>query len=62
LSAVLDDYVLNQACADADALTAAYGLDVPVHVNVSARRLARPDLHGVIDGRWGVTSSRRADW
>jgi len=33
LSAVLDDYVLNQACADADALTAAYGLDVPVHVN-----------------------------
>jgi diguanylate cyclase len=30
LSAVLEDYILNQACADADALTAAYGLDVPV--------------------------------
>jgi EAL domain-containing protein (putative c-di-GMP-specific phosphodiesterase class I) len=60
LSAVLDDYVLNQACADADALTAAYGVDVPVHVNVSARRLARPDLHAVIDWALGVTSSRRA--
>lgn len=62
LSAVLDDYVLNQACADADALTAAYGLDVPVHVNVWARRLTRPDLHAVIDWRLGVTSWRRADW
>jgi diguanylate cyclase len=61
LSAVLDDYVLNQACADADALTAAYGLDVPVHVNVSARRLTRPDLHAVIDwalGRYKLAASR----
>ena len=40
LTGVLEDFILNQACADADALTAAYGLDVPVHVNVSARRLA----------------------
>jgi hypothetical protein len=30
-------------------LTAAYGLDVPVHVNVSASRLVRPDLHAAID-------------
>jgi diguanylate cyclase len=53
LSAVLDDYILSRACADADALTAAYGLDVPVHVNVSARRLTRPDLHVVIDWALG---------
>lgn len=52
LSAVLDDYVLNQACADAEALTAAYGLDVPVHMNVSASRLVRPDLHAAFD--WAV--------
>jgi diguanylate cyclase len=61
LSAVLDDFILNQACADADVLTAAYGLDVPVHVNVSARRLARPDLHAVIDwalGRYKLAASR----
>lgn len=61
LSAVLDDYVLNQACADADALTAAYGLDVPVHVNVSAPRLTRPDLHAVVDwalGRYKLAASR----
>jgi EAL domain-containing protein (putative c-di-GMP-specific phosphodiesterase class I) len=60
LSAVLDDYVLNQSCADADVLTAAYGLDVPVHVNVSARRLTRPDLHAVIDWALGLTSLQRA--
>lgn len=61
LSAVLDDYILNQACADAEALTAAYGLDVPVHVNVSARRLRRPDLYAVIDwalGRYKLEASR----
>ncbi len=49
LTAVLDDFILNRACADADALTAAYGLDVPIHVNVSAHRLARPDLHAAIE-------------
>ena len=43
LTVVLEDFILNQACADAEALTAVYGLDVPVHVNVSASRLARPD-------------------
>jgi diguanylate cyclase len=49
LTGVLEDFILNQACADADALTAAYGLDVPVHVNISASRLTRPDLHAAID-------------
>jgi EAL domain-containing protein (putative c-di-GMP-specific phosphodiesterase class I) len=58
---VLADYVLNQACADADALTATYGLDVPVHVKVSARRLTRSDLHAVIAwalGHYKLTASR----
>jgi EAL domain-containing protein (putative c-di-GMP-specific phosphodiesterase class I) len=61
LTGVLDDFVLNQACADADALTAAYGLDVPVHVNVLARRLPRPDLYAAIDwalGRYKLAASR----
>ena len=61
LTSVLEDFILNQACADADALTAVYGLDVPVHVNVSANRLARPDLHAVIDwalGRYKLAASR----
>jgi EAL domain-containing protein (putative c-di-GMP-specific phosphodiesterase class I) len=61
LSAVLDDFVLNQACADADVLMAAYGLDVPVHVNVATRRLARPDLHAAIEWalhRYKLTASR----
>lgn len=49
LSAVLDDFVLNQACADAEALTAAYGLDVPVHVNIATARLGRPELHAAIE-------------
>jgi EAL domain-containing protein (putative c-di-GMP-specific phosphodiesterase class I) len=61
LTGVLEDFILSQACADADALTAVYGLDVPVHVNVSAARLARPDLHAVIDwalGRYKLAASR----
>jgi diguanylate cyclase len=37
-------------------VTAAYGLDVPVHVNASARRLTRPDLHVVID--WALKRYR----
>lgn len=49
LTGVLEDFLLNQACADTDALSAAYGLDIPVHVNVSASRLVRPDLHAAID-------------
>lgn len=61
LTGVLEDFLLNQACADPDALTAAYGLDVPVHVNVSASRLVRPDLHAAIDWalrRYKLAASR----
>ena len=61
LTSVLEDFILNQACADADALTAVYELDVPVHVNVSAGRLVRPDLHAAIDwalGRYKLAASR----
>jgi len=61
LTGVLEDFILNQACADAEALAAVYGLDVPVHVNVSAARLARPDLHAAIDwalGRYRLAASR----
>ena len=61
LTGVLEDFILSQACADADALTAVYGLDVPIHVNVSARRLARPDLHAAIDwalGRYKLAANR----
>src|SRR4029079_13560557 len=61
LTSVLEYFMLIQQCADAYALTAVYGLDVPLHVNVSANRLARPDLHAVIDwalGRYKLASSR----
>ena len=62
LSAVLDDFVLNQACADADALTAAYGLEVPVHVNIAKSRLIRPDLlHAAVEWalrRYKLSASR----
>jgi EAL domain-containing protein (putative c-di-GMP-specific phosphodiesterase class I) len=61
LTGVLDDFVLNQACAAADALAAVHGFDVPVHVNVAARRLARPDLDAVIDwalGRYKLAPGR----
>ena len=59
LTSVLEDFILSQACADADTLTAVHGLDVPVHVNVSAGRLVRSDLHAVMVGRWGGTSLLR---
>jgi FOG: EAL domain len=61
LTGVLEDFILSQACADTDALTAVYGLDVPVHVNVSGRRLARPDLHAAVDwalGRYKLSASQ----
>lgn len=61
LTGVLEDFILGQACADADALTAVYGLDVPVHVNVSAARLVRPDLQAAIDwalGKYKLAASR----
>jgi diguanylate cyclase len=39
----------------------AFGLGAPVHVNVSTRRLTRPDLHVVIDwalGRYKLEAGR----
>ena len=71
LVAALDDFVLDQACADAAALAHTYGRQVDVHVNVSAARLGRhglPDAvaralerHGVPPGRLVVeiTETRR---
>src|SRR5688572_16471020 len=48
LMAVVDDFVLDRACADAEALARVHGRDVCVHVNVSAYRLGRPDLDAAI--------------
>ena len=48
LIGVLDDCVLNWTCDDANALEQVYGRDVQLHVNVSASRLARPDLDAAI--------------
>jgi diguanylate cyclase (GGDEF)-like protein len=42
--AAIDDFVLDQACADASRLAAVYGHPVDVHVNVSAARLGQDDL------------------
>jgi EAL domain-containing protein (putative c-di-GMP-specific phosphodiesterase class I) len=48
LAAVLDDFVLNWACADADALADVYGRQVDVHVNVSASRMGGLDLEAAV--------------
>jgi len=48
LFGVLDDFVLERACADARALGAVYGHPVAVHVNISGRRLGRRDLESSI--------------
>jgi diguanylate cyclase len=48
LMGVLDDFVLDRACADADALAEAHGDEVGVHVNISAIRLGRPDLDAAV--------------
>jgi diguanylate cyclase len=48
LMGVLDDFVLNRACADAGTLAAAYGREIGMHVNVSASRLGRKDLEAAI--------------
>ncbi len=48
LIGVLDDFVLDWACDDADALELVYWRDVQLHVNVSASRLALPDLDAAI--------------
>ncbi|MEU4245502.1 EAL domain-containing protein [Actinoplanes sp. NPDC026619] len=46
--AAIDDFVLNQACADAAALAAVYGRPIDVHVNVSAARLGQPGLEEAV--------------
>lgn len=48
LRSVLDDFVLERACADVRALAAVYGHAVVAHVNVSAQRLGRRDLESSI--------------
>lgn len=48
LMGVLDDFVLNRACAAADVLAQAHGHAVDLHVNVSASRLGRPDLEAAV--------------
>lgn len=48
LVGVLDNFVLARACAGAEALEAAYGREVDVHVNVSAGRLSDASLDAVV--------------
>ncbi|WP_306415836.1 EAL domain-containing protein [Actinoplanes ianthinogenes] len=50
LVAAIDDFVLNQACADAHALAERYGRPIDVHVNVSAGRLGQQGLEDAVDG------------
>ncbi|GAA0574165.1 EAL domain-containing protein [Paractinoplanes ferrugineus] len=46
--AAIDDFVLDQACADAAALAIIYGRPIDVHVNVSAGRLGQPGLEEAV--------------
>ncbi len=48
LVAAIDDFVLDQACADAAALAAVYGRPIDVHVNVSAARLGLDGLEDAV--------------
>ncbi|NMO51334.1 EAL domain-containing protein [Actinoplanes sp. TBRC 11911] len=61
LVGAIDDFVLDQACADAGALAAGYGRPIDVHVNVSAARLGQDGLFEGISAaltRHGVPASR----
>ncbi|WIM94839.1 EAL domain-containing protein [Actinoplanes oblitus] len=49
LVAAIDDFVLDQACADAHALADRYGRPIDVHVNVSAGRLGHQGLEDAVD-------------
>ncbi|GIF13145.1 putative bifunctional diguanylate cyclase/phosphodiesterase [Actinoplanes teichomyceticus] len=49
LVSAIDDFVLDQACADAHALAERYGRPIDVHVNVSAGRLGRQGLEDAVD-------------
>ncbi|MEV6301581.1 EAL domain-containing protein [Actinoplanes sp. NPDC051861] len=48
LVAAIDDFVLDQACADAAALAARFGRPIDLHVNVSAGRLGQQDLENAV--------------
>jgi diguanylate cyclase len=48
LVARLDDFVLDRACADACLLGERYGREIDVHVNISASRLASPELEEAV--------------
>jgi diguanylate cyclase len=48
LIADLDDFVLDRACRDTAALRARSGIPLAVHVNVSASRLADPELERAV--------------
>jgi diguanylate cyclase (GGDEF)-like protein len=61
LVGAIDDFVLNQACADAADLAVVYGRPIDVHVNVSAARLGQDGLEQAVAEalhRHGVPSSR----
>ncbi len=61
LVAAIDDFVLDQACADAAALAMIYQRPIDVHVNVSAVRLSRTGLEESVAAaltRHGVPASR----
>ncbi|WP_433366087.1 putative bifunctional diguanylate cyclase/phosphodiesterase [Actinoplanes sp. CA-142083] len=59
--AAIDDFVLDQACADASRLALVYGRPIDVHVNVSAARLGQPGLEEAVRaalGRHNLPPSR----
>ncbi|MDT5023718.1 MAG: diguanylate cyclase [Micromonosporaceae bacterium] len=61
LIAAVDNFVLDQACHDAAALTESYGRPIDIHVNASARRLGQPELEAAIIAaleRYAVAPSR----
>jgi diguanylate cyclase (GGDEF)-like protein len=61
LVGAIDDFVLDQACADAAALASVYGRPIDVHVNVSAARLGQDGLFEGISAaltRHAVPASR----
>ncbi|WP_436527651.1 putative bifunctional diguanylate cyclase/phosphodiesterase [Actinoplanes sp. HUAS TT8] len=49
LVSAIDDFVLNQACADAQALADRFGRPIGVHVNVSAGRLGQQSLEDAVE-------------
>jgi diguanylate cyclase (GGDEF)-like protein len=44
LVAAVDNFVLDRACHDAEAITEYYGRPVDIHVNISGARLGQPEL------------------